>query len=640
MLFRKIQKKKLSQRVADAFKNSVIIYYLTKFSGYIYHLFMTGIFGTVMTSYEAITNAFASSSMAKAFRAFLNNKGVMAIRNVKRAMAKAYERSIILTKIRGISYHLLITNVSSLGLFLFSFGFFTLLIQILKEYAFHIATIDSIPTILGLVIMVIAVFMFFSKKNIAETVYDSVILHAILFDYLGLRIIGVAKAAKTEARKGFNIAFGLGMAFGAFSIVAEPLRIVILLVFILLISIVLSAPEAGILLVLLCLPFMPTKYLIASIGLILISYFLKLICGRRVLRFSLVDYTVTAFLAFTVFGGIISIDSSSFEKMLVYVCFMLGYFVVKNTISSPSLVRRCLYSLITSSTVVSLYGLYENFFGSASTVWQDVTVFSEISGRVVSTFENPNVLGEYLILIFPVTLSMMLVAKRANERFALFFAAGVNALCLVFTWSRGAWLGFILAVVLFFLLSSKHFLTAGILLSPLAVLGLSFMIDTSVIRRFTTFTDSSTSYRLSIWRGTLDMLKDTWWYGIGIGEGAFRAVYPAYALPGIETAPHSHNLYLQIITETGAISLISFLLFVIILAQCVLTFSKNAVSRPNKTIAIGLLCGIIAFLIQGMTDYVWYNYRIFLLFWLLAGLTIAHILAAKQTVEESIPIYY
>ncbi len=639
-MFRKIQKKKLSQKLADAFKNSVIIFYLTKFSGFIYHLFMNGVFGTMMTSYETMANAFASSSMAKAFRAFLNNKGVQAIRKVKRAMAKAYERSIILTKIRGISYHLLITNVSSLGLFLFSFGFFTLLIQILKEYAFHIDTIDSAPTILGLVIMVIAVFMFFSKKNIAETIHDSVILHAILFDYLGLRIIGVAKAAKTEARKGFNISFGLGMAFGAFSIVVEPLRIVIVLAFLLLVGIVLSAPEAGILLVFLCLPFLQTKFLLAAIGLILISYFLKLICGRRVLRLSLVDYTVIAFLAFTIFGGIISIDRSSFEKMLVYVCFMLGYFVVKSTISSPSLVRRCIYSLIVSSTAVSLYGLYENFFGSASTVWQDVTVFSEISGRVVSTFENPNVLGEYLILIFPITLAMMITAKRANERFALFFAAGVNALCLVFTWSRGAWLGFVIAVVLFFLLSSKHFFTAGILLTPLAVLGLSFAIDTSVIRRFTTFTDSSTSYRLSIWRGTLDMLKDTWWYGIGIGEGAFRAVYPAYALPGIETAPHSHNLYLQIITETGIFSLLAFLLFILIFTQCVLTFCKNAVSRSNKVLATGFLCGIIAFLVQGMTDYVWYNYRIFLLFWLITGLTVAHIASAKQTVEESIPIYY
>lgn len=639
-MFRKIRKKKLSARISDSFKNSLIIHSMTRFSGWIYTLFITGIFGTLMTSYENVTESLASSSMVKTIRAFFNNRGMRFIRKTKQAVAKSYERSILLTKLRGISYQLLITNVSTLGLFLFSFGFYIVTIQLLRQFAFHTSNVETASALIGLIIMVIAIFMFFSKKNLAEAIYESVVLRTILFDYLGLRVISVAKAAKTEARRGFNIAFIFGMLFGVLSIFVDAATIVLVLAGIMLVSIVLSMPEAGVLITFLVLPFVTTKLLILMLGLILVSYVLKLLCGRRVLRLSLIDYTVAVFLFFTIFSGIITVDSSSFPKMLVFVIFMLGYFVVKNTISSPSLVRRCLYSLVASSALVSAYGLYQNFFGEISTVWQDVTVFSEISGRVVSTFENPNVLGEFLILVFPVTLALMISVKSASQRFAFFCAALLNAACLVFTWSRGAWLGFVIATVLFFLLSGKHFFTAGILLSPLALFGLSFMGNTSVFRRFTTFGDSSTSYRLSIWRGTLDMLKDTWWYGIGIGEGAFRKVYPAYALPGIETAPHSHNLYLQIITEGGIFALLSFILFILVFMQCSFSFSKNAVSRANRSICVGLFAGIAAFLIQGLTDYVWYNYRIFLLFWLIAGLAVAHIHTAKQTEEESLPIYY
>ena len=36
-----------------------------------------------------------------------------------------------------------------------------------------------------------------------------------------------------------------------------------------------------------------------------------------------------------------------------------------------------------------------------------------------------------------------------------------------------------------------------------------------------------------------------------------------------------------------------------------------------------LLYTSFAVLLQGVTDYVWYNYRIFLLFWLIIGLTSA-----------------
>lgn len=639
-MFRKIRKKKLSERISDSFKNSLIIHSLTRFSSWIYALCISGIFGTLMTSYDRVTQSLATSSMVKTIRAFFNNRGMRLIQKAKQSVARSYERSILLTKLRGISYQLLITNVSTLGLFLFSFGFYIVTIQLLRQFAFHTNNVETTSALIGLVIMVVAIFMFFSKKNIAEAIYESVVLRTLLFDYLGLHIISVAKAAKTEARRGFNAAFVFGMLFGVLSIFVEATTIVTILAVTMLVGIVLSTPEAGVLITFLFLPFVTTKHLILMLGLILVSYVLKLLCGRRVLRLSFIDYAVVVFLFFTISGGIITVDASSFPKMLVFVIFMLGYFVVKNTISSPSLVRRCLYSLVASSALVSAYGLYQNFFGELSTVWQDVTIFSEISGRVVSSFENPNVLGEYLILIFPVTLALMISAKSATRRFAFFCAAVLNVACLIFTWSRGAWLGFIIATVLFLLLSGKHFFTAGILLTPLTAFGLSFMINTSVFRRFTTFGDSSTSYRLSIWRGTLDMLKDIWWYGIGIGEGAFRKVYPAYALPGIETAPHSHNLYLQITTEGGIFALLSFVLFILIFMQCTFSFSRNSVSHANRSICVGLFAGIAAFLIQGLTDYVWYNYRIFLLFWLIAGLSVAHIQTAKQTEEESLPVYY
>ena len=168
---------------------------------------------------------------------------------------------------------------------------------------------------------------------------------------------------------------------------------------------------------------------------------------------------------------------------------MLGYFVVKNIISSPALVRRCIYALITSSVIVSLIGLYQNFFGTfTENAWLDSQAFTEINGRVVSTLQNPNVLGEYIILIFPLIIAMMISAKQKNERFAFFFAAVINCACLVFTWSRGAWLGFLLSLIVFFAVSNKHFLTAGILSIPVFGIVLYFAMDTAILWIFSSNT--------------------------------------------------------------------------------------------------------------------------------------------------------
>ena len=633
-------KKRIRPRIAAMFRSSFFIYYLTKFSEFLYNAVAVSIFGYIMTSYDKLTDAFASSWIVTKIQALQRTRGGASVKKAKYTVARSYENSYLLSRLRRLSKALLLTHVNTLGLFLFSFGFYIITIQLLKQYTFHIEDLNPYSLVAGIAIMGLSVLMFFSKKNIAGAVYESKILHFILFDFLGLRVLAVAEAAGADARRGFNIPFILGMVFGVLSIFIEPIYLVAGLGLALLAALILSSPEAGILLVFLVLPFLGTMALVGGLALIALSYVLKLLCGRRVIKFALVDFAAMAFLVFLFSGGIFSVDSSSVSKMLVFVCFMLGYFVVKNTVRSPALVRKCLYSLSVSSVLVSFYGLYQNFFETPSTVWQDTAVFSEIRGRVVSTFANPNVLGEYLILIFPIILALMVTAKHSNERFAMLIAAAASCACLVFTWSRGAWLGFAISLVLFCCLSSKHFFTAGIFAIPFVALFLFFGSGTSLVRRFTTLGDSSTSYRLGIWQGVLLMLANTFYFGIGIGEGAFAEVYPFYALSGIETAPHSHSLYLQILTELGIFGLLAFCLFIFLFAQCSLTFCKNAVSKVNKTLCLGIFCGITAFLVQGLTDYVWYNYRLFLLFWMIAGLGIAHIFTAKNTVEESRQFYY
>ena len=205
---------------------------------------------------------------------------------------------------------------------------------------------------------------------------------------------------------------------------------------------VLLSPESGIIGICLLLPFLPTMALAVLTCLVLVSCIIKFFCGKRVFKISFIDVPVFLFLLLTFFGGIFSQSKSSTNKMLLMVCFIAAYFIVKNLICSYSLLKKCLSAVAFSGAIVSLYGIFENFIGSPSVIWQDMSDFGEIKGRVVSTFANPNVLGEYLILIIPVTVALALTAKSAKERFAFACGAAFDVFCLVLTWSRGAWLGF------------------------------------------------------------------------------------------------------------------------------------------------------------------------------------------------------
>ena len=117
----------------------------------------------------------------------------------------------------------------------------------------------------------------------------------------------------------------------------------------------------------------------------------------------------------------------------------------------------------------------------------------------------------------------------------------VLALCLVLTQSRGCWIGFMLSVVIFVTFYEGKWW--GFI--PIVLCILPFIIPQTIVDRIMSvgnMEDSSTSYRLYIWMGTLGMMKHYWLGGIGMGEAAFSQVYPFFSYNAI-IAPHSHNLF-------------------------------------------------------------------------------------------------
>ena len=205
---------------------------------------------------------------------------------------------------------------------------------------------------------------------------------------------------------------------------------------------------------------------------------------------------------------------------------------------------KVLWLLLAAGVGVSLYGFYQACFPERySDVWTDTDLFSAITFRVYSTLANPNVLGEYLLLVIPIACAMLFSSDTWGKRIACLIAAGIMGVCLILTYSRGCYLGLLFAAAVFLVLLDRRFLFLGIIAVALCPL----YLPDSVISRFTSIgnmTDTSTSYRVGIWLGSLAMLKDFGFSGVGYGSEAFNTIYPAYAMHSI-SAQHAHNLFLQ-----------------------------------------------------------------------------------------------
>lgn len=378
-------------------------------------------------------------------------------------------------------------------------------------------------------------------------------------------------------------------------------------------------------------PLCPTM---VSLGLVCASFFSLVVRLGAQREFTVERSPISGYVL--LYGGVYlyatvtstDVAGSLFPGLLT-VLFVVFALVIAACAPTEKQLRWLLFGMVLVGVAISGYGFYQKmnpaYFRS---VWTDEDMFSAISFRVYSTLENPNVLGEYFLLLIPVGAAMALTAK-GWKRAPYLAACALMGVCLILTYSRGCYLGLLFAAAVFLVLLDRRFLVLGIIavvLSPL-------YLPESVLERFTSIGnlgDTSTSYRVSIWMGTLAMLKHYWFCGIGPGSGAFNKVYPEYAYNAI-TAPHSHNLFLQITCDTGVCGLLVFLLLLVAYYRMMFTALAGRPRREIKILQIANVSAVTGFLVQSMTDYTFYNYRVLLLFWATLGLGVVLSRMGKDT---------
>lgn len=323
----------------------------------------------------------------------------------------------------------------------------------------------------------------------------------------------------------------------------------------------------------------------------------------------------------------------SLRTGLLMAAFTLFALTVPDVCRERRELDRLLGIMIASGALVALAGVAQAVIGvEGNLVWIDEVEFSNISLRVWSTLENPNVLSEYLLLVIPLAAAGVYTAKSRMGKLASGLGAAAMLLCLMLTWSRGGWLGLAVAAALFLVLMDRRFIPLGLV----GAVGLLVIMPDSILARLMSvgdMADSSTSYRVYIWMACLDMLKDYWISGFGTGVPAFQAVYPHYSFNAV-FAPHSHNLFLQTFCENGILGIIALLGSFCSAALCLGRTMTAAKDKRTKVQAAALMASGAGFAVQSMTDHSFYNFRVVLMFWTVVGVAAALYAIVKKEARE------
>lgn len=268
--------------------------------------------------------------------------------------------------------------------------------------------------------------------------------------------------------------------------------------------------------------------------------------------------------------------------------------------------------------------------------------------RAYGTFEQPNPFGGFMNLTALLAAGSLIGLSLAwwhNRRqvrstthfqpiawwwiFSLLTAAATS-LALIFSWSRGAWLGFIAGSAVLVLFGPRR-LRVGILILLLVgavffgglQLGLSigFAPAASVADRLGGFQDEFTigdvrgvdindaNYavleRLAHWQAAVDMARDDLWSGVGFGN--YEAAYPEYALINWPAAlGHAHNYYLNLLAEIGLPGLLAYLFFWGVVAWQSIRLT-GVLGWPERGVVVGLLAAWTALAVHHLVDKLYVN---------------------------------
>jgi O-antigen ligase len=182
--------------------------------------------------------------------------------------------------------------------------------------------------------------------------------------------------------------------------------------------------------------------------------------------------------------------------------------------------------------------------------------------------------------------------------------AGVVALGLTYT--RGAWAGFALGVVAVLAIARRRLLLASALVAVLlAVVAVPPLRDRVVdrVRGIVKLEDNTLLDRLAMVTGSLAIVRDHPWTGVGPGQ--VKHAYPAYAPPEAlrRQTSHVHNTPLQVLIERGIPGLALWVaIFAAFFARATAIY-RALPAGEDRALVGGVLGAIAAFLVAGLFEY-------------------------------------
>lgn len=338
------------------------------------------------------------------------------------------------------------------------------------------------------------------------------------------------------------------------------------------------------------------------------------------------DLPIIIFITVMIFALIVNSPdfSISLEGFRAVVQYILWYFVILQLLKNEDGAKNMCMVLVIVAGIMAIHGVYQYAIGVEMPAgWVD-SKEAGVRTRVFSILTSPNIMGSLMTLVVPMCISFVFISNEKSKKIIFSFIALMMIASLVFTFSRGAWIGFAVAIGIYVLLKDKRFIIPCIIFALLIVVCVPSVGDRIAYMLSPEYIESSLrGGRLVRWFTGLQILFQNPFLGVGLGHfgGAVAMNHNLSTIVGISVVKtfYMDNYYLKTAVEAG---LLGFFAFVMLMYQVFLCSFRTILITENKNIKeleMGILAGLTGVIVHNWVENVFEVPMMTSCFWLLAA---------------------
>ena len=324
-------------------------------------------------------------------------------------------------------------------------------------------------------------------------------------------------------------------------------------------------------------------------------------------------------------------------RLASYVCF---YYVILDWCQTEDNTRIVLKVLMASTIAVAIFGLWQALAGGYSPLYdvlypvqEEISQIPAWEGRITSFFEHYNGLAGYINLVMPFCLAFATSGGDPLLRTLSKWCLVLAGIALLLTQSRGGLIAFASILLINACLSAHDRKTrmrrvAIVLIACLVVAAAAGLF----FQRLGEIDDFTTVSRLAIWGGAFTVFAHSPVFGTGFGN-LHGLMGGLLNLPDGWTGD-AHNLYLELLAETGLIGFLVFGVLIILALRTAVRQFRTTQNEVDKMTALAVFVAICGVLVHGTVDYLFHaTPQVTALFFLVVGL-----LSAQVSRQGRLPI--